>query len=161
MSHSTTSRRGRVRTARRAIRTGFLLRYIGSVDLRRTIGAATNKSEHFNRYAQWAGFGGGGLVTAAARDEQRKMIKDNHLVANLLIFHTAIGMTRALDSIAADGFGDAINPEGIATLSPYQTEHINRFGDYVLDMSLVPPPLPFTLPQRQQARRQTTEASHV
>ena len=100
-------------------------------------------------------------MTAAARDEQRKMIKYNHLVANLLIFHTAIGMTRALDSIAADGFGDAINPEGIATLSPYQTEHINRFGDYVLDMSLVPPPLPFTLPQRQQARRQTTEASHV
>ena len=63
-------------------------------------------------------------MTAAARDEQRKMIKYNHLVANLLIFHTAIGMTRALDNIAADGFGDAVNPEGIATLSPYQTEHI-------------------------------------
>lgn len=50
------------------------------------------------------GSGGGGLVTAAARDEQRKMIKYNHLVANLPIFHTAIGMTRALDGIAADGF---------------------------------------------------------
>lgn len=78
------------------------------------------------------GSGGGGLVTAAARDEQRKMIKYNHLVANLPIFHTAIGMTRALDGIAADSFGDAASPEGIATLSPYQTEHINRFGDYVL-----------------------------
>ncbi len=100
-------------------------------------------------------------MTAAARDAQRKMIKYNHLVANLLIFHTAIGMTRALDSIAADGFGDAVNPEGIGILSPYQTEHINRFGDYVLDMSLVPAPLPFALPQRQQARRQTTEAAHV
>jgi hypothetical protein len=54
-------------------------------------------------------------VTAAARDEQRKMIKYNRLVANLLIFHTAIGMTRALDGIAADGFGDAVSPEGIAT----------------------------------------------
>ena len=41
-------------------------------------------------------------------------------------------MTRALDGIAADGFGDAASPEGITTLSPYQTEHINRFGDYVL-----------------------------
>ena len=61
--------------------------------------------------------GGGGLVTAAARDEQRKMIKYNHLVANLPIFHTAIGMTRALDGIAADGFGDAASPEGIATLT--------------------------------------------
>jgi len=53
----------------------------------------------------------------------------NHLVANVLIFHTAIGMTRALDGIAADGFGDAVSPEGLATLSPYQIEHINRFGD--------------------------------
>lgn len=145
----------------RAIRTGFLLRYIGSIDLRRTIGAATNKSEHFNKYAQWAGFGGGGLVTAAARDEQRKMIKYNHLVANLLIFHTAVGMTRALDGIAANGFGDAISPEGLATLSPYQTEHINRFGDYVLDLSMPPAPLPFTLPRRQKARRQTPEAVPV
>ena len=42
-------------------------------------------------------FGNAGLATAAERDEQRKMVKYNHLVANLLIFHTAIGMTRALD----------------------------------------------------------------
>lgn len=48
----------------RAIRTRFLLRYIRSLDLRRTIGAATNKSEHFNRYAQWAGLSGAGLVAA-------------------------------------------------------------------------------------------------
>lgn len=122
-------------------------------------GAATNKSEHFNRYAQWAGFGGGGLVTAAARDEQHKMIKYSHLIANLLIFHTPIGMTRALDGIAADGFADAISTEGLATLSPYQTEHINRFGNYVLDMSIPPPPLPF--PQRPQAKRQATAAVHV
>ena len=74
-------------------------------------------------------------MTAAERDEQRKMIKYNHLVANLLIFHTAVGMTRALESMAADGFADAISPEALTTLSPYQTEHINRFGDYVLDLS--------------------------
>lgn len=90
-------------------------------------------------------------MTAAARDEQRKMIKYNHLVANLRIFHTAIGMTRALDGIASDGFGVAVSPEGV----PYQTAHINRFGDYVRDMSMPPAPLPFTLPQH----RQTDEAS--
>ena len=145
----------------RAVRTIFLLRYVGSVDLRRTISAATNKSEHFNRYAQWAQFGGGGLVTAAARDEQRKMIKYNHLVANLLIFHTAIGMTRALDGIAADGLGGSISPERLATLSPYRTEHINRFGDYVLDMSTPPAPLPFTLPQRRQPRVEAAISADV
>jgi len=48
----------------RAIRTEFLLRYLGSADLRRAIGAATNKSELFNRYAQWVAFGSSGLATA-------------------------------------------------------------------------------------------------
>ncbi len=100
-------------------------------------------------------------MTAAARDEQRKMIKYNHLVANLLIFHTAIGMTRALDGIAADGLGNAISAEGLATLSPYRTDHINRFGNYVLDMSIPPAPLPFTLPQRRQTSSRTSVMADV
>jgi TnpA family transposase len=135
----------------RAIRTDFLLRYLGSIELRRAIGAATNKSEHFNRYAQWVSFGSSGLVTAAERDEQRKMVKYNHLVANLLIFHTIVGMTRALDSLAADGHSAAITPEALAGTSPYLNEHLNRFGSYVLDLSTPPAPLPFALPTRPQA----------
>ena len=56
-------------------------------------------------------------------------------------------MTRALDDIAADGLGKAINPEWPATLSQYRTQRINRFGDYVLDMSITPQPQSFTLHQ--------------
>jgi len=132
----------------RAVRTDFLLRYLSSVELRRVIQAATNKSEHFNRYAQWVAFGSSGLATAAERDEQRKMIKYNHLVANLLIFHTAVGMTRALEEIAADGHGAAITPEALAGTSPYLNEHLNRFGSYELDLSKPPAPLPFELPDQ-------------
>ena len=40
----------------RVIRTIFLLRYIDSIELRRMINAATNKSEHFNLYSQWISF---------------------------------------------------------------------------------------------------------
>ena len=146
----------------RVIRTAFLLRYLGSIELRRMINAATNKSEHFNRYAQWVSFGGGGLVTAAARDEQRKMIKYIHLVANLLIFHTIVGMTHALDRIANDGHGNVITDETLGGLSPYQTEHINRFGNYVLDLNQKPAPLPFELPeQRRQSLRTSQVAAHV
>src|SRR5215218_5346161 len=54
--------------------------YFAFRELRRVIQAATNMSEHFNRYAQWVSFGGGVLVAAAPRDEQRKMNKYNHLV---------------------------------------------------------------------------------
>ena len=132
----------------RAIRTDFLLRFLSSVELRRVIQAATNKSELFNRYAQWVAFGSAGLATAAERDEQRKMVKYNHLVANLLIFHTAVGMTRALNDLAADGHGAAITPEALAGTSPYLNEHLNRFGSYELDLSKLPAPLPFELPDR-------------
>ena len=45
------------------------------------------------------------------------MIQCNHLVANLLIVHTAVGMTPALDRMAADGLGDAVSPEALATPS--------------------------------------------
>jgi len=137
-----------------AIRTDFLLRYLRSIELRRAIGAATNKSELFNRYAQWVAFGSSGLATAATRDEQRKMVKYNHLVANLLIFHTVVGMTRALDSFAADGHGAAITPEALAGTSPYLNEHLNRFGSYELDLSKPPAPLPFELPPQRQPARQ-------
>ena len=61
-------------------------------------------------------------------------------------------------NMAADGFADAISPEALTTLSPYQTEHINRFGDYVLDLSSTPAPLPFILPERRSPWRQTAAA---
>jgi len=37
----------------RVIRTLFLLKYLNDPELRRTIHAATNKSEQFNDFAQW------------------------------------------------------------------------------------------------------------
>jgi TnpA family transposase len=70
-----------------AVRTSFLLEYLSDVELRRLIQAATNKSGRFNQFVQWVAFGGGALASEGIRDEQRKFIKYNHLVANLLIFH--------------------------------------------------------------------------
>jgi hypothetical protein len=49
---------------------------------------------------------------------------------------------------------DTVSDEALAGLSPYQTEHVNRFGDYVLDLSQPPAPLPFALPAWRRTRRQ-------
>ena len=65
---------------------------------------------------------------------------------NALIFHTAVGMTRALDSLTTDGHGAAITPDALAGTSPHLNEHLNRFGSYELDLSKPPAPLPFDLP---------------
>jgi hypothetical protein len=52
---------------------------------------------------QWVAFGGGALASEGVRDEQRKFIKYNHLVANLLIYHNVVTMTKALERLVIDG----------------------------------------------------------
>jgi len=54
--------------------------------------------------------------------------KYNHLAANCLIFHNVYSMTGVLHRL----LGEAVAVEEVALrhLSPYLTEHINRFGVY-------------------------------
>jgi hypothetical protein len=107
--------------------------------MRHLIQAATNKSEAFNKYVDWVGFGGAGLLSQGTRDEQRKFIKYNHLVANLLAFHTLVNMTQALQQIQRAGH--PIDLAALATFSPYGTAQYNRFGDYALNPNRLPEPL--------------------
>jgi TnpA family transposase len=123
----------------RAVRTEFLLQYLGSAELRALIQAATNKSEAFNGFAQWVAFGGDGTITTNDRDEQRKVIKYNHLVANCVIFHNVFTLSRVLQELQREGY--PLDPTELAALSPYVTQHINRFGRYELDLDRQPPEL--------------------
>ena len=123
----------------RVIRTIFLLSYIGDAELRRTIQAATNKSEAFNGFAQWVAFGGGGVISENDRDEQRKVIKYNHLVSSLVILHTVNEMSKVLVQLKREGH--EFSREALAAMSPYRREHINRFGDYTLNLDRAPEPM--------------------
>jgi TnpA family transposase len=110
------------------VRTDFLLNYINDLELRRVIQGAMNKSERFNQFTQWMAFGGKGVITENDRIEQQKRIKYNHLVANCLIFYNVYAMTQALHKMMREGI--AISEETLRHLSPYLTEHVNRFGIY-------------------------------
>lgn len=70
--------------------------------------------------------------------EQCKMVKYNYLAANLLIFHTVVGMTRALDGVAAEGHSAALTAEAMSGTNPYLNEYFNRFGSYELDLTKPP-----------------------
>ena len=113
----------------RVVRTTFLLEYIGDEDLRRIIQAAQNKCEGFNKFAQWAYFGAD-TIAENVRDDQVKIIKYNHLIANLVIFHNCHTITLALKDLEAKGW--ELTPELIAMFSPFRTHHLNRFGQYDL-----------------------------
>jgi TnpA family transposase len=113
----------------RVVRTTFLLEYIGDEELRRIIQAAQNKCEGFNQFAQWVYFGAD-TIAENVRDDQLKIIKYNHLIANLVIFHNCHTITQALKELEAEGM--KLTPELIAGFSPYRTSHLNRFGLFEL-----------------------------
>jgi TnpA family transposase len=123
----------------RVVRTLFLLQFISNEELRQTINAATNIAEAWNGFVQWIAFGGEGVIRQNNREEQRKIIRYNHLVANLVVFHNVVSMTRVLQELIDEGY--PVTPAIIARLSPYKREHINRFGHYDLRFDQVPQPL--------------------
>jgi hypothetical protein len=57
-----------------------------------------------------------------------------------LVFHNIVTLSRALDRLQADAL--KASDQALATLTPYQTEHINRFGSYTVNFSRIPEPLP-------------------
>jgi len=61
------------------------------------------------------------------------------VATNLVVFHNVVSMTRVLQELIDERY--AVTPEIIARLSPYKTEHINRFGNYELRFDHVPPPV--------------------
>lgn len=144
---STYTRKNRLYQAFRelgqVVRTEFLLNYLSDPQLRATIQAATNKSEAFNGFTQWVGFGGDGTIPENDRDEQRKVVKYNHLVANCVILYNVFHLSRVLGRLQQSGY--TLDEAAVAALSPYLMHHINRFGHYPLDMDTRPPELVYDL----------------
>ncbi|MFF2231652.1 Tn3 family transposase [Streptomyces anulatus] len=112
----------------RVIRTVQLLRYLSDAPLRRRVTAATNRVESFNRFSQWIGFGNHGVIADNNPVEQEKAMKLNALLTNAVIFHNALDIAEIVRQLLEEGW--TIEPEDLARISPYLTEHINRFGKY-------------------------------
>ena len=57
-------------------------------------------------------------------------MKYTDVLANAVILHNVYDMTAVLQGLIAEGV--VVRPEDVATLSPYITSHIKRFGEYTL-----------------------------
>ncbi|MEL6254444.1 MAG: Tn3 family transposase [Bacteroidota bacterium] len=111
----------------RAVRTTFLLDYIQDVEIRKLIFAATNKSEEFNQFVDWVAFANK-VIPENLRHEQSKIIKYNHLMANMIMLYNVDQMTKVFNQLAKEGY--PITPKILKAFAPYRNEHINRFGSY-------------------------------
>jgi TnpA family transposase len=130
------SRRNRLykalRELGRVIRTITLLRYLSEPGLRDQIAAVTNRTEAFHNFAQFLMIGGR-LIGHNDPDYQERVVKFNELVANTAIFSTALDITDAANALAAEGF--PVDADDLATISPYITRTIRRFGNWVVDLA--------------------------
>lgn len=138
----TASRRSRLYRAFRELgrveRTLFLLRFVSSAEVRRTIRAETTKIEAYNDFLDWMTFGGP-VVKSGDPVEQEKQLKYASLVANAVMLSNVADLTRVLSDMGRDGH--PVTPELVACTSPYMRRHILRFGKYTLDMDSLPEPL--------------------
>jgi Tn3 transposase DDE domain len=119
----------------RAVRTIVLLRYLSDPALRDSIAVITNRMETFHSFAQWLSFGGDVLADNDP-DHQDKLIKLNELMANCVIYNTTLDITDVVNDLVAERA--QVERVDLATISPYVTTPIRRFGDWKLD--LTPPP---------------------
>ena len=60
--------------------------------------------------------------------EQEKTAKFNALLTNAVIFHNAPDIAEIVRQLQEEGH--VVDPEDLAHISPYLTEHIRRFGEY-------------------------------
>ena len=127
----------------RSVRTVALLRYLADPALRSRVTAVTNQVEAYNGFSGWLRFGNEGVLAANDPAEQEKMIKFNTLLADCVMFHTALDMTDILRDLVEQGWepapGKQITAADIAQLSPYINEHIARFGVYATDVLKLKP----------------------
>lgn len=128
------SRRNKLYFAAKAmgevIRTIYLLRWIGSIELRREVTANTNKMEAYNGYSKWVSFGGD-VITSNDPNEQQKRLRYIDLITSSLLLQTVVDMTRVLRDIRKRR---RIRVEDLDFLSPYLTEHILRFGKFEVEL---------------------------
>lgn len=125
----------------KVIRTLYLMEYIDDPEVRRIVQAGTNKSEEWNGFVRWSFFANEGIIAENVRHEQVKIVKYSHLVANMIVLYNVQQMTNVLRQLMADGA--TLDAEMLAKLSPYRNSHINRLGDYRLDLERQSVPLDF------------------
>jgi hypothetical protein len=106
--------------------------------LQQHIRAETTKVEAYHHFTDWLAFGSP-VLRSGDPVEQEKRIKYRDLVANAVMLHNVVDMTRVLATLQQEGV--EVTPEVAKCLSPYLTEHLKRFGQYLLDITVQPEPL--------------------
>ena len=120
----------------KAVRTRFLLQWVGDQPLRSSVHKCTTKIERHHHFSKYLCFGGEGLLRSNDRADQKKAIVYNELIANAVALQNVVDQTQALHQLKAEGIN--FSPDDLAFLSPCATSKLKRFGDYPIQFNPEP-----------------------
>jgi hypothetical protein len=93
---------------------------VAAKQLRRTIQAATNKSEASNKFVQWVCFGGDGVIAENVRDEAAEVYQIQSPCRKSAYLSHAGNPNKGSSDLLEQGH--TADREALTTLSPYRTE---------------------------------------
>ncbi len=115
----------------KAIKTIFLCRYLGSVELRREVHEGLNVVENWNSANNFIFYGKGGELTTNRREDQEISLLCLHLLQSSLVFINTQMIQRILTDPA---WTVSLETRDLAALTPMVYHHINPYGIFDLDL---------------------------
>ena len=93
------------------------------------------------------------------REEQEKYIKYNDLVANAVIFQNVVDMTYVLRDLIRERY--PVQRAAVASISPYLTRKLKRFGEHAVNLNVTPTPLDGEMTLQLQKLEETPATLHA
>ena len=115
----------------KAIKTNFLCRYLASEELRREVNEGLNVVESWNAANRFIFYGKGGELATNRRENQEMGLVSLHLLQSSLVYINTLMIQQVL---AEPSWTDRMTTRDLSALSPLQTQHINPYGRFELDM---------------------------
>jgi TnpA family transposase len=115
----------------KAVKTIFLCRYLGSMELRREINEGLNVIENWNGANDFIFFGKGGEMASNRIDDQEISMLSLHLLQVALVYVNTLMIQEVLAEPAWSNRIDANDRRG---MTPLIYGHLNPYGNFHLDL---------------------------
>lgn len=116
----------------KAVKSIFLCRYLGSLELRQEIHSALNIVENWNSVNRFIFYGKNGEISTNSRDEQEYSMLGLHLLQVCLAY---INTLLIQDILSSEIWRNRLTTEDLRALTPLIYQHINPYGTFELDMN--------------------------